>query len=236
MPNVKVRPRQDWNASSLEANAENFLSFFCVLDPTENLLFGMELTWIVLITVCSLLIIFACLVGVAICLCRRSPINNNINGSSQHNNGNGNFNQVPREFVVKTLSQALVALKCQDLPLLPSSLIDSSISLLKFIKRASTQQTGQSTRPCLVIRRHACPPRTESTAITRFPGTSICAWKRRQSMGPPAILSQWWVKTCYHKTTRPPRTSGLCKGWKRVRSPGKAPRNFDQRELSRVSM
>lgn len=93
-----------------------------------------------------------------------------------------------------------------------SSLIDSSFSLLKFIKRASTQQTGQSTRPCLVIRRHACRPRTESTVITRFPGTSICAWKRRQSMGPQAISSQWWVKTCYHKTTRPPRTSGLCKG------------------------
>lgn len=57
----------------------------------------MELTWIVLISVCSLLIIFACLVGVAICLCRRSPINNGANSNSQINNGNG-FNQVQREF------------------------------------------------------------------------------------------------------------------------------------------
>ena len=78
-----------------------FFSFVVVvdelLDPSENLLFGMELTWIVLISVCSLLIIFACLVGVAICLCRRNPINNNVNGGSHNNNGNGNFNQVQRE-------------------------------------------------------------------------------------------------------------------------------------------
>lgn len=59
-------------------------------NPTENLIFGMELTWIVLITVCSLLIIFACLVGVAICLCRRNPVNNSTNSNT---NGNG-FNQV----------------------------------------------------------------------------------------------------------------------------------------------
>lgn len=57
----------------------------------------MELSWIVLISVCSLLIIFACLVGVAICLCRRSPMNNGTNGNSQNINGNSSFNQVQRE-------------------------------------------------------------------------------------------------------------------------------------------
>lgn len=68
-----------------------------VLDPTENLLFGMELSWIVLISVCSLLIIFACLVGVAICLCRLRPVNNGANGNPQNINGNSSFNQVQRE-------------------------------------------------------------------------------------------------------------------------------------------
>lgn len=57
----------------------------------------MELSWIVLISVCSVLIIFACLVGFAICLCRRSPLNNGTNGNTQNINGNSSFNQVQRE-------------------------------------------------------------------------------------------------------------------------------------------
>jgi hypothetical protein len=53
--------------------------------------------------VCSLLIIFACFVGVAICLCRRSPTTNGINGTHQTNgNGNGNFSQVQSELSFAT--------------------------------------------------------------------------------------------------------------------------------------
>lgn len=60
-------------------------------DQTESQIFGIGLTWIVLISVCSMLVIFACLVGVAICICRRNPNNNGSNGNLQANNGN--FNQ-----------------------------------------------------------------------------------------------------------------------------------------------
>ncbi|CRK87183.1 CLUMA_CG000991, isoform A [Clunio marinus] len=58
-------------------------------NPTENQIFGMELTWIVLITMCSMLIIFAFLVGITICICRRNAVNN---GANQNNNQNTNGN------------------------------------------------------------------------------------------------------------------------------------------------
>jgi hypothetical protein len=70
--------------------------FFTIIDPTEGQIFGVGLTWVVLIAVCSMLLIFACLVGIAICICRRNqPSNGTNNGNIQSNNGN--FNQVPRE-------------------------------------------------------------------------------------------------------------------------------------------
>lgn len=57
----------------------------------------MELTWVVLISVCCMLLIFACLVGISICICRRNQPNGGVinNGNIQSNNGN--FNQIPRE-------------------------------------------------------------------------------------------------------------------------------------------
>lgn len=69
-------------------------------DPTDNLIFGMELTWIVLITVCTLLVLGTMLVvGVAICLCRRNPINNVANNvSNESNNANRNLNQLQCEY------------------------------------------------------------------------------------------------------------------------------------------
>ncbi|XP_070494699.1 uncharacterized protein [Chironomus tepperi] len=74
----------DASDESTAANCQN---------PAEGQIFGVGLTWIVLISVCSMLLIFACLVGVTICICRRNPNNNGNNGNIQNNNGN--FNQVP---------------------------------------------------------------------------------------------------------------------------------------------
>lgn len=41
-------------------------------DQDTNTLLGLELTWFVLVAVSSLLVVCACIVGIAICLCRRS--------------------------------------------------------------------------------------------------------------------------------------------------------------------
>lgn len=74
-------------------------SALSVTVPTENLVFGMDPTWFVLISVCIILISFAFLVGIAICLCRRAPVSNNstMNGNNHPANGNGNFNSHSRE-------------------------------------------------------------------------------------------------------------------------------------------
>jgi hypothetical protein len=50
----------------------------------SNKLLGLELTWVVLIAVSSLLVICACIVGIAICICRRSTRNppNHMNNTS----------------------------------------------------------------------------------------------------------------------------------------------------------
>lgn len=70
---------------------------FLFLDPTESQIFGVGLTWIVLISVCSMLLIFACLVGITICICRRNPPNGSNNGNLPTAN-NGNFNPVSCKF------------------------------------------------------------------------------------------------------------------------------------------
>jgi hypothetical protein len=53
-----------------------------------------------------MLLIFACFVGTAICLCRRNQPNGSNNGSVQNNNGG--FTQAPRElkgkFIFKTVN------------------------------------------------------------------------------------------------------------------------------------
>lgn len=53
---------------------------FFPIDQDSNTLLGLELTWFVLVAVSSILVICACTVGIAICLCRRSTRNvgNNI--------------------------------------------------------------------------------------------------------------------------------------------------------------
>lgn len=51
--------------------AANHYSFVCFTDNASIRVFGLELTWFVLLAVCTLLIISACIVGIAICVCRR---------------------------------------------------------------------------------------------------------------------------------------------------------------------
>lgn len=51
--------------------AANHYSFVCFTDNASITVFGLELTWFVLLAVCTLLIISACIVGIAICVCRR---------------------------------------------------------------------------------------------------------------------------------------------------------------------
>lgn len=59
----------------------------------------MELTWIVLITVCTLLVLGTMLVvGVAICLCRRNPITVVNDTNNESNNVNRNLNQLQCEY------------------------------------------------------------------------------------------------------------------------------------------
>ena len=101
---LKFKNSNDITDKLIQARFQHvFKLLFHPTDPTENLIFGMELTWIVLITVCSLLIIFACFVGVAICLCRRNPGVNNNNGNLQAPNGNGNLNQAQCMFYLVEL-------------------------------------------------------------------------------------------------------------------------------------
>lgn len=64
----------------------NFLYFFLSLvhslciDETTSTVFGMDMTWFVMIVVSILLIISAAIVGITICVCRRQEETNN-----QHN-------------------------------------------------------------------------------------------------------------------------------------------------------
>lgn len=67
---------------------ENLIIFYLIFSLAQetNTLLGLELTWFVLVAVSSILVICACMVGFAICLCRRStrhPPSNQLNTSIQ---------------------------------------------------------------------------------------------------------------------------------------------------------
>lgn len=44
--------------------------------PIDNTLFGMTSEWIVVITICIILMMFACGVAISICICRRNASRN----------------------------------------------------------------------------------------------------------------------------------------------------------------
>lgn len=46
--------------------------FALLVDQDSSTLLGMELTWFVLVAVSSILVVCAFIVGIAICICRRS--------------------------------------------------------------------------------------------------------------------------------------------------------------------
>ncbi|KAL5290227.1 hypothetical protein ACFFRR_009892 [Megaselia abdita] len=90
-------------------NSDESSNNFCQ-SPDSNNLLGLEMTWIVLIAVSSLLIICACVVGWAICLCRRNNSRNlnqnstiqfhtttETNGSSKHIHHIGIGGTLPRD-------------------------------------------------------------------------------------------------------------------------------------------
>ncbi|XP_055381657.1 uncharacterized protein LOC129612169 [Condylostylus longicornis] len=90
------------NVNHCGDNSDESASNLCQ-NQEQTTLLGLELTWFVLIAVSSLLVICACIVGWTICLCRRTPRNQNqnsiqlrhtaeTNGSSKHLHGT-----LPRE-------------------------------------------------------------------------------------------------------------------------------------------
>ncbi|CAO1376328.1 unnamed protein product [Diamesa serratosioi] len=75
------------------------------INETDSKVFGLELTWVALIVICSVLIVFAFIGGVSICLCRRNgpenpPNNSVVNGHGNQTNLNTNGSKhstLPRE-------------------------------------------------------------------------------------------------------------------------------------------